>query len=504
MGCASSILDAPKNDLFDVPSTSCVSGKDFHDCYRLGMKLGRGAFAQVRAATLVKNTGSNNKEVAVKIIDLRCKGDPKYTHERLEEIALREAKYWNLVRNCKHVVKLHDVFFSSDLCYFVMEKCAVSLFHHIESLANINEWSIGHIVTQMLFGVAHVHRLRLVHRDVKPVNFIVGGIDNTTVKLCDFGVSVRFPKGEEQLMGYGGTAPFMCPEMLEGKGYNDRADVWSLGVIVYTFLFGAFPYVPQTGDPKTLKRAMRQAIVEGRPPKFQSALRLLELERSSSATDFVRMLLNRSPDSRPSADDALMLPYILNTKRKLVDRSNLDSLRPMLYAAKWAGAFACPSKEGTASVDEILNKLQMERLGNPLPDAEITESGNNQISAIGPESIEKRQGTSSLDTTASPASSPANRSCLDTTASPGSSPPNRSASDWSVLKSDIPRLRSSGIGGTEPLSAPLDAEQVYRRGDPCACELGRSADGDPEAFSRFGFPIPASPLFTTRSMKIES
>jgi serine/threonine protein kinase len=498
MGCASSSLSATE--------------QSFHDYYLLDVKLGRGAFAQVRAATLVKSKRPNVKEVAVKILDLR--GDLSgHTHEELMKKAIRESTCWQSVRDCKHIVQLYDVFYSKEVCYFVMERCARSLLQHMESLTEIDERSIGNTIMQMLNGVAHVHRSGVVHRDIKPNNFMVGDADGTTVKLFDFGVSLRLPQNGKILKGYGGTAPFMCPEMISSEPYDYSADVWSMGVIVYAFLFGEFPYAPQ----RKKCSAMKKAIVEGNPPKFQAFFSAtgLQEERSTAAVFFVRRLLDRDSERRPSADEALKLPYMdaIRSNRHMLE-TELPCLRSTLQAAKMAGAFDGLDKEMESSMDPVLNTLQLERHGKPLPDvsSEPTECNKmNCSSASATENLKRRHDSfSSLDTTASPSSLPPTRSAsdwgelssaprvfpprvsgtsaaenlkrrydsfssLNSTASLGSLPPTRSSSDWSEWNSaphDFPS-RNSGISSISLQSACVDSD--YRLREKIALERNTRA-----------------------------
>merc|ERR1719428_1666918 len=99
------------------------------------------------------------------------------------------------------------------------------------------------LVQQMFLAVSEVHALKMLHRDVKPDNFLVG--PGATVKLCDFGFARRFPSGPACVRGVFGTAPFMSPEMIMGLEYGAPTDVWSLGVVLYVLLCGEFPYMPE-------------------------------------------------------------------------------------------------------------------------------------------------------------------------------------------------------------------------------------------------------------------
>jgi serine/threonine protein kinase len=222
----------------------------------------------------------------------------------------------------------------------VIERCDDDFLNHIETVAVLDERSLGAVFAQMLSGIRHLHSVRVIHRDVKPDNFMVGGKDGKTLKLGDFGLAVTKPRWTS-ISGVAGTAPFMCPEMVNHKSYDEKADVWSFGVIVYSLLFGTFPYWPLDRSSK----AMMRAIARARPaPKFMVASQScneFESTRSEYAMAFVKSLLMRKPQERPSAIEAASMPYMIAVAEQChVLGVNLPSLRPMLSHAKRDGLFA--------------------------------------------------------------------------------------------------------------------------------------------------------------------
>lgn len=171
------------------------------------------------------------------------------------------------------------------------------------------ESGLAQVFHQMLLGLSHLHQHCIVHRDVKPHNFLLGGPDAKLVKLCDFGMATILPKRRGVVLtGCYGTAPYMSPEMVTGKGHLQNTDIWSMGASAYLLLFGNFPYRPA----EKTSRAMKLVILRGNPePTFtRSALNIGP--PSKLAASFVRDLLIRSPSQRSSAEEALKSPFLIN------------------------------------------------------------------------------------------------------------------------------------------------------------------------------------------------
>jgi len=200
------------------------------------------------------------------------------------------------------------------------------------------------------------------HRDIKPDNFLVGGEGGQVVKLCDFGLSALIPR-EGVVAGIFGTAPFMSPEMLYGRWYDDKTDVWSFAVIVYALLFGSFPYTPEERS----SPAMKVAIRAGTTPSFQPAATGCGVAsrgsrspvRSEAAMQLVKTLLDRDQHSRPSAREALGMILICESLHGChLPHLDLPTLRPMLHAAKKIGVFETRDPTEVTADDVLLNQLQ--------------------------------------------------------------------------------------------------------------------------------------------------
>lgn len=314
-------------------STSQFARKrSFSDEYCLGAKLGEGSFGQVRLVAKRGVQPEHGLALAVKIIDVRnpapahtrrrgVRAIPAHTRNNLKyKEAVHECNVWRKIPQSDYCVALLDAFAARGLVYMVMERCVCSLLDKLEELCQRTEANLVHIFRQMLLAIEHVHRCRVIHRDVKLDNFLCGGPDGRLVKLCDFGLARPLPK-RGLLHGIVGTSPYMSPEMLRNHAYGLPTDVWSYGVAAYLICFGNFPYGPQAtnGD------AMKDAILEGRDPTFMPDGPARqdwssEYELGTPTNDFIRKLLERHPSKRCTASEALALPYMTaspETKRAM-------------------------------------------------------------------------------------------------------------------------------------------------------------------------------------------
>lgn len=273
---------------------------------------------------------------------------------KLRRAAEKEAAFLRHVGGLQHCVSAFDFAIEGTLAYIAMEKCDMTLLRLLESQPSLREASLARIFSEMTQALASIHGLGIVHRDVKPDNFLCVG-EAQTIKLCDFGLAEEEPRGGpgQGLTGVYGTAPFMSPEMLSGTGYDSKTDIWSLGVIMYVICFGQFPYIPA----KTSASAMKAAILVGVPPPSFRPKSSLDLSGGSPISeclkDLIRELLERDSVARITAEAALRHDWF----GPGAERTTFP-LRPMLYSAKRVGAFDIGASRVEDALDLELKGLQ--------------------------------------------------------------------------------------------------------------------------------------------------
>ena len=198
--------------------------------YDLDNVLGKGNFAIVRLG-VHKLTKS---KVAVKIVD---KAD--LDADNLKKIS-REIEIMRKLSH-RHIIQLYQVMETESMIYIVTEYAANGeIFDHLVRNGRMTEGEACRVFTQILSAVKYCHTHGVVHRDLKAENLLLDSDNN--IKLADFGFS-NFYSPNELLSTWCGSPPYAAPELFEGKQYvGPKADIWSLGVVLYVLVSGSLPF----------------------------------------------------------------------------------------------------------------------------------------------------------------------------------------------------------------------------------------------------------------------
>lgn len=253
--------------------------------YVLGPVLGRGGMGVVFEAVHERMAQS----VAIKFLRPELVVD-KGTVARFEREAVAAGQTQN-----EHVVRVFDVDKTpGGLPFIVMERLdgrelSVELKEREPPLEQLIDWML-----QVCLGIGEAHARGVVHRDLKPSNVFLSG-PSKTAKVLDFGVS-KLIGTEHDLTATAtliGTPRYMAPEQIDGAHRVDgRADIWSLGVVLYRALSGDFPF---SGGTNTAPVATAIAILR-KPAKH---LREVAPNIPSALADAVMAALQKDPAKRP-------------------------------------------------------------------------------------------------------------------------------------------------------------------------------------------------------------
>lgn len=185
-------------------------------------KLGGGAFGEVLQG-VERITG---RAVALKRVPIRggCSAG-------LPDVVLREVKLLQRCGGCENVVKFVGFAAMGSGVALCFELCAVDLAEAVRRRdTRLPTDAVKAIVSQLLCGLKHVHKLSCLHRDIKPGNILIG-VDGT-VKLADFGLARHVTGTENSLSHTVATRWYRAPELLLGcRRYTGAVDMWAVGAI---------------------------------------------------------------------------------------------------------------------------------------------------------------------------------------------------------------------------------------------------------------------------------
>ena len=250
--------------------------------YRLERRLAQGGMAEVWLATDV----SLDRKVALKWLKPSLATDPVVAERfRREAIAVAGLTHPN-------IVAVHDVFEDGGRQAVVMQLVdGKSLRQLLDVQTRLSPELTIHIGTCVAAALDAAHRAGFVHRDVKPGNILVTA--DGRVMLTDFGIAKGLDASGEDLTSDNvmmGTAKYLSPEQVRGRRLDGRADLYSLGLVLYECLAGRVPFLGETDADTALARLQRDPTDLGR----------LRPTLPRGLVNLVHRLLARNPNHRPT------------------------------------------------------------------------------------------------------------------------------------------------------------------------------------------------------------
>lgn len=274
--------------------------------YKTKGVLGQGGMGVVFRATDLQL----DREVAIKVIAFEGSKDPK-----LQERFLKEAKTLVLLDHSNVVKLLSSGVTENENLYLVMEYIeGTALSHEIGAGKKLSAERFHKIFSQLLTGLQYLHAQGVVHRDLKPGNFIVSQTDHDLqAKIIDFGIARL--EDEETKPGQAltrtgtlmGSPKYMSPEQCKGGKADKLSDIYSLACVMYEALTGAPPFDSESAVDLMYKHCMEEAPALAKRSKKKSSRRLGQM---------LDRCLQKDPSKRPQSAGELLneLNEIFNQK----------------------------------------------------------------------------------------------------------------------------------------------------------------------------------------------
>ncbi|KAG6495073.1 hypothetical protein ZIOFF_042864 [Zingiber officinale] len=279
--------------------------------YEIGAEIGRGRFGVVRRC----RSAETGEEFAVKSIEKRLLAD-----ELDRECAEREGKrHRQAAAGNPYVVQIHAAYEDGEWAHLVLDLLdAPDLCDRIAARGGtpFSEPEAAVMVGHLAEAVAECHRRGVAHRDVKPDNVLFDAVGR--LKLADFGSAECFVDADGDwvpMRGIVGTPMYVAPEVISGREYGEKVDVWSMGVVMYMMLAGGVPPFYGETAAETFE-AVARANLRFPPRIFRSV--------SPAAKDLIRRMLCKDVSRRFSAEQVLRHPWITSGGMSPVDEPRRD------------------------------------------------------------------------------------------------------------------------------------------------------------------------------------
>ncbi|KAI1324877.1 Pkinase-domain-containing protein [Xylariaceae sp. FL0255] len=262
--------------------------KQFHlGMFEIGRPLGKGKFGRVYLA---------RERTSGFICALKVLHKSELQHGNVERQVRREIEIQSNLRH-PNILQLFGHFHDSKRVFLILEFAAKGeLYKHLRRENRFPEWKASQYIAQMASALRYLHRKHIIHRDIKPENILMG--IHGEIKISDFGWSVHAPNNRRKTMC--GTLDYLPPEMVKSgssdNSYNEKIDLWSLGVLTYEFLVGEAPF---EDTPVMTQRRIARADMT--IPSFVSP----------EARDLIKKLLVLDPDKRLPLEQVQEHPWIV-------------------------------------------------------------------------------------------------------------------------------------------------------------------------------------------------
>jgi serine/threonine protein kinase len=256
--------------------------------------LGKGSFG---SAILIRRK-SDGELLVVKEVNLSKMSSKEREEARNECKVLQSLRHPNIVRYIEHY-ELRGIL------YIVMEYAdGGDLSHKIKegNGRGLKEPTIMYYFSQLSLAIEYLHSRHVLHRDIKTMNIFL--MKNGTVKLGDFGISTVLRNTMGMANTVCGTPYYFSPELCKNRPYNNRSDIWAMGVVLYEMMTTKHPY-----DANSMQQLMQRIV--------RSAYAPVPTTYSRELRQLLDACLEKEPMRRPNIKQLLSFPSVRGALEKL-------------------------------------------------------------------------------------------------------------------------------------------------------------------------------------------
>ncbi|CAG9319145.1 unnamed protein product [Blepharisma stoltei] len=272
----------------DCLSKICIKN-DIEDDYEFVKEIGKGGFADVRLAKEIES----DEMFAIKGI---CKAKVMEFGKNFDPIV----DEIQIMRSLNHpnIVKLHRVYESETHVYLVLDYLeGGNLLRRLKSKGFYSEELARKITLKLLEVLEYLHSKNIVHRDIKLENILlVSKSSDIEIKIIDFGLACE---SNGSLTMRCGSPGYLAPEILKLQPYNEKVDIYSTGIVLYTLLSGIHPFEGYSGDKKLSQNRNGRLFFDEHCWGHVS----------KAAINVINLLANPDPISRLNASEAQKIKW---------------------------------------------------------------------------------------------------------------------------------------------------------------------------------------------------
>ena len=330
------------------PSVIAKSLKKFEKCeidpddLELQKKIGSGGFAEV----LLGYRKSDGTVVAVKRLHQQQFDEANLENFKREVAILADLKHFAILPFVGACTK-------PPYCIVTQFMSGGSLFsrlHAKDAADRLSPTQLSIIALGIAYGMAYLHAQNMIHRDLKSLNILLDADDFP--KICDFGMARTKSTGSDAVAGGIGTSQWMAPEVLVSQRYDEKADVYSYGIILWEMLTGDVPY----RGLRDIQVAMT-VINQNNRPKIPKNC-------PQNLAKFIRVCWNTDPDKRP---EFKTIVRVLESGAIVFPGTDISKLK------SYVQQFGNPSAPGEDDVEELPVEIDPHSITNEQIEALIND-----------------------------------------------------------------------------------------------------------------------------------